>query len=347
MRSTTRQVADEALYRGGTSVVGPGIGANGIVWRPGGVEEGNVYTTFPDAFTAAALVDFVTTIYIDDSIAPANIPPGLYDGKGMLLLAQYGVNATTVTIKDGATLRDVGISSLQTPNVLFVICECVTTQAFEVSQFAEIILYGGIVLTMQVGALVPALLIGATDNNSLIATASPIIDNSNAPGVPVIQLVAGANFSFEVYTQFFPLFTTGTEVAGPVGSTINFFHDDSTVDFSSPVFFGTVTDHKSSVITNASSGSATAGQVANADGAGGVVWAPVGTAPALGAGGVSAAPIVANVTTSSKFFFSLNTPGGTPGFVYATSIVLGSPGSFKISSTSALDTSIYNYEVLG
>jgi hypothetical protein len=92
-------------------------------------------------------------------------------------------------------------------------------------------------------------------------------------------------------------------------------------------------------------GNGTAGSVPSASGSGQVFWSSVGTSGAL-VGGLSGA-ISANITAASRFFFTLVTPGGTPGQPYAASVTPGNPGSFKIQSTSALDTSTYNYMVLG
>lgn len=262
--AATRQIADESLYRGG-SPFGPGtvIGASGIIWRPGGVAGGNVFTTWASAFAAAMLVNDVTTIYVDNSIAPAIVPPGTYDGQGMLLLAQFGVNATQMTIADGATLHDIGISSLNTPNVFIILCECTTTPAFSLSDFSSLVIYGSILIQLDVGALVPALTIGGTANNVIVATASPSLDNSNAPTVPVVNIAAGGVLGLQIYTQFFPFFVTGNEVGGAVGSSLSFFRDSSVGPFNSTLFHGTLTDSKASVTTNESSGCGNRSECAN------------------------------------------------------------------------------------
>ncbi len=78
----------------------------------------------------------------------------------------------------------------------------------------------------------------------------------------------------------------------------------------------------------------------------------VGTAPALVAG-QSSAPIAANITTASKFFFTLADPHAstTLGIPHATSITPGQPGSFVVTSATIGtpgtpqpgDVSSYNY----
>jgi len=80
----------------------------------------------------------------------------------------------------------------------------------------------------------------------------------------------------------------------------------------------------------------------------------VGVAPALVAG-QSSAPIAANISASSKFFFSLANPNASTalGVPHATSITPGQPGSFVITSATpgtpgtplAADVSTYNYQI--
>jgi hypothetical protein len=70
-----------------------------------------------------------------------------------------------------------------------------------------------------------------------------------------------------------------------------------------------------------------------------------GTAPAL-VNGASPAPIPADVTAGSLFFFTLKTAIGQPGFPSATNKVPGQPGSFAITSSSGTDNSVYDYLIL-
>jgi hypothetical protein len=314
-----------------------------------------VFTTFATAFAAAQLLNFVVTIYVDSNLAPAVIPPGVYDGKGMLLFSGFGVNNDTMTISDGATLVDVGVANMTTPSDLTVVCECRTTSAFQVTDGATFVMLGFFLIQMAAGASVPAWIVGQPgvfqQNDVLVQIDAGGLDNSLEPTIPVIYVDAGWTLNIIATSTPFPWLQTGSEIGGAVGSTVEYFRDDTIEPLVSSLFLGTLSDDPVSQVVRAGSSvlgtPAPAGSVPTADGAGNIFWAAVGTAPALGVGGVSAAPIAANVTASSRFFFSLKTPGGTPGFPFASSITPGAPGSFKISSTNAADTSVYEYEVLG
>jgi hypothetical protein len=75
-----------------------------------------------------------------------------------------------------------------------------------------------------------------------------------------------------------------------------------------------------------------------------VFTAQRGTAPAL-VNGLSPV-IVANISARSRFSFSAHTIIGAPGFLSPVNLVLGTPGSFRIQSTSEGDESIYDYLIL-
>jgi hypothetical protein len=70
-----------------------------------------------------------------------------------------------------------------------------------------------------------------------------------------------------------------------------------------------------------------------------------GTAPAL-VNGMSPAPIPEDIVVGARFFLTLHTVVGAPGFPKAVNIVLGNPGSFEIQSTSPTDDSVYQYLIL-
>lgn len=83
--------------------------------------------------------------------------------------------------------------------------------------------------------------------------------------------------------------------------------------------------------------------------AGGSASTPVGIqtgiSPAL-VGGISPT-IFADITGNSKFFFTLDHQGGTPGQPSPFDVVpSGAGGSFRIQSTSGEDTSTYYYQIL-
>lgn len=232
----TRQIADEALLRtrgggGGSSL----FIADGIIFRPGGVAGGNVFTTWASAFAALQSVQGATTLYVDSSIAAANVPPGTYDGFGAAKLSAYVAGADVLTILDGATLHDWAKFE-----GLVVACQCLTTNAlsfennflFVMDDFASIVL--------EAGATVPAL---QTVGGGLFSMASrlSVLDNSLAPTIPVIDISANATGRFFVQgaALHFEFLVTGNEVGGPETSTVAWEADGSTPPLGSVLFSGT------------------------------------------------------------------------------------------------------------
>src|ERR1700690_1743463 len=85
------------------SLPGSGIGLD-VIFRPGGVQAGNVYTTWTAAYTAATSTDPLqgpVTIGVDDSLAVANVDPGGWD----MATAGHIVKLTTANPAGGATLN--------------------------------------------------------------------------------------------------------------------------------------------------------------------------------------------------------------------------------------------------
>ncbi len=253
--STTRQVADEALYRASKQIGGVGAVLDGVIFRPGGVAGENVFTTFGDAFAAALATSCTTTIYVDDSIAIATVPPGVYDGLGVLLLAGRGLNlggvGNILMIEDGAVLKNWGGINNSTTGLLEIRCACVTTHAFSMTDATQFLLNGSSKISLDVGALVSAFDVsapGAFQENVFRCFGPGSIDNTNAPTVPVISVQAGWQLDviLNAYFEFSEFLITGNEIGGPVGSTVQFFRDDTQPALASALFFGTYNDFMSS-----------------------------------------------------------------------------------------------------
>ena len=128
-----------------------------------------------------------TTVYVDSSIAPANVPPGVYNGFGPAKLACYNTEDVDIlNITDGATLSEwSGI------NGLFVSCACVTTAAFSFSEFASFNLFDFATLSLAVGALVPAIQIATRPFSWALISRMGSVDNSNAPTVATMPDCGG------------------------------------------------------------------------------------------------------------------------------------------------------------
>jgi len=113
MRATSRAAFAAASYP-----LPPQISASAMasvettfVFRPGGVANKNVFTSWPALFAAASVVAGPRTVEFDASLAPTVIPAGAWD-FGIWDVMFFGSTTTnfgdtTVTIVDGATLAGV------------------------------------------------------------------------------------------------------------------------------------------------------------------------------------------------------------------------------------------------
>ena len=84
----------------------PGIN---LVFRPGGVQAGNVYTSWTDLMAALALVQGWKILEFDDSIVtPCVIPPGVWDMTNVEWFGEISSAslAVAVTISDGASFTN-------------------------------------------------------------------------------------------------------------------------------------------------------------------------------------------------------------------------------------------------
>jgi hypothetical protein len=270
----------------------------GIIFRPGGVTAGNVYSTWGTSTSPGTVMYAVTqasggcVVYVDTSIEPAVVPPGVYDGLGAAVLSpyRYFVNATggglpdQITLTDGATLANWnGVVGL-----LVVLCTCLTQPAFingYVPTSADVLrLEFGAGITMLAGAAVPAIQVPAGGAAVIAGLFKTTLDASATPGVPVIGLGANAALIVVAYSG---IVLAGDTVSGDPTTAILFEHDDTSGPFTSALFTGTLNENKTSLLDRGSSVlsstgiPATAGFVPTADGAGNVTWS--GSSGALAA----------------------------------------------------------------
>jgi hypothetical protein len=216
-----------------------------IIWRPGGVNAGNVVTRFADVQAALDRVQGAASVFVDSSLAPAIVPPGHYTGYGCAQLFPFDTGQGFImTVSDGATLHD--FASMQG---LTVLCECKTAQAFAFNPFSSFLIFNFATISLDVGALVPAIRVSAAAVTFTMFARMGSLDNSSAPTVPVIATDAGAFSTFYVHTAAvnFSFLTTGNEIGGPVGSEVFWENDDTTPPLSSTLFFGTLQANASSI----------------------------------------------------------------------------------------------------
>jgi hypothetical protein len=86
---------------------GGGGGGNDVVYRPGGMAGGNVYTTWPTAY-AAALTVLPARIIVDSSlVSPAPLDAGAWDMAGITLAGTFDIITLDILeIQDGAILTN-------------------------------------------------------------------------------------------------------------------------------------------------------------------------------------------------------------------------------------------------
>ena len=90
---------------------------NTVVYRPGGVASGNVYTSFATAVDALNVIDTRTsrTLVVDARLAEAEVPAGTYDLRNMTISGIYGNDHfdaptnpfTRLLIHEGAVFQNV------------------------------------------------------------------------------------------------------------------------------------------------------------------------------------------------------------------------------------------------
>ena len=89
---------------------GAAIGLD-VVFRPGGVAGGNVFTTWSTAWnqaTSPIMHGGPVTLAVDDSIAAANVDPGAWDMHGIDLRVGNPAGQATLNIPSGSQLQNVG-----------------------------------------------------------------------------------------------------------------------------------------------------------------------------------------------------------------------------------------------
>src|SRR5271163_1230564 len=252
---------------------GPSGAGSGIIFRPGGVAAGNVYTTWATAYTALVAANGAATVYVDSSLAPAVVPPGVYPGFGCAILSPFNWTLSPAADPlDVLTLDDAAVLNRWNGIVgpLQVDCTCATTEAFTfdtgpigAGDLDIFRLEYGASIVMLAGATVAAIQVPAGGAFFLVSFFGPTLDASATPGVPVIQLQGNGAFpSFLVMMVVSQFNTNGDTVSAAAGNFFQFSHDDTIQAFTSALFLGTLSNNAISTLTNANSSGSALGDVA-------------------------------------------------------------------------------------
>ncbi len=215
---------------------------DGIIFRPGGVAAGNVYTTWATAFAAVTATNGTTILYVDSSITTATVPAGVWDGLGALTLSGYSPGDTIdfLEMVDGAVL-----ANIYKVSGLTIMPAAVTTVPFTFEPDAILFLDELAFLTFPVGALVPMMQAPAGNFLNVSSDGFSGFDNTNAPTVPCIFVPATAELQIVVENynvSGLEFLTTGNEIGSAVGGDVIYTHDDTTPPLSSPMLLGTTND---------------------------------------------------------------------------------------------------------
>jgi hypothetical protein len=166
-----------------------------LVFRPGGVAGGNVYTDWALLMAAAAVRAGHKTIEIDTSLGAANVPAGAWNLDDVTLVPRVpaGTGATTLTFEQGATIT-YELLEVRGPLQLVQASSVVVATAQENSLL--LLLYGANIKVQPAAA--PFLEVTAAEVAAqIVALAAGIGQNNN----PVIQVDAGAICTIHAYDQ--------------------------------------------------------------------------------------------------------------------------------------------------
>lgn len=93
---------------GTTGNTGPAPPIQEIVFRPGGTPSPGVVNTWAGVKSAIAAATVPLTVWLDDSIAPCEVPPGdgVTDFQNLVTLVAIDPGGASLLVNDGATLRN-------------------------------------------------------------------------------------------------------------------------------------------------------------------------------------------------------------------------------------------------
>jgi len=170
------------------------------VFQPGGVERGNVYTSWAALVEVAAIFPGAKVVYFDDTFGPCVIPAGplTWDFVSPTTFRGNPSVATPVTIADGATLSNVfgfdsvAIDSLSTT---FVIDQ----PALPLT--AEYTLSGGATIRQMglAGTFIRGNFVGTT-STILLKDRARLLTGAGVPGATAVLSVTNAGSLFGVLT---------------------------------------------------------------------------------------------------------------------------------------------------
>jgi hypothetical protein len=192
------------------------IGIYNLIFRPGSVSQGNIFTSATEIADVLASVNGAVSVYIDDSIAPCIMPSGvIWDFQGYGSIIANSETFPTLLIEDGAQVRNLGIIS----GGVLLQCNSKTLPSIDFTDWSGgptlLLNYSEIVL--MTGTTISPISVPANATFNFIAEQSTEFSSTDAPTISFITLGANA-FLITYYSLFtstpaelFPLNFVGGE----------------------------------------------------------------------------------------------------------------------------------------
>jgi hypothetical protein len=228
----------------GVPVSAAGVFSTFAIFRPGAPTAAPAYATLAEILPLIAAADGAFTLYIDSSLAPAEIPAGtVLDGRDLLTIAPargpVGGTAMTLTIDDGGQI----LNPIGFVGQIDVASATTTIPALVVNNTNEGIFLQFGARLLLLAAATRAFLDVIPGPTNLVAFNLDFASSfsSAAPGIPFANLTAAGSVFSTFYARMTPFSQPQTgAVAGVVGSTYVFTYDASVAVPSLPAFFGTL-----------------------------------------------------------------------------------------------------------
>lgn len=195
-----------------------------VIFQPGGTTNGNVYATWPEVVQAVDRADGAAMLWIDDSLAPAEVSLSL-NGHGKLTIAGALGVPTTLTVLDGYVLKNVR----EITGNLTIEATTATSYAMEYDESKELIVSDGAGLSLKGGSTLP--LFVAPDGMQVTTKEYGRILSAAGP-VAAIQLTATKSLAYYAWNSRVGTPPASNAFAASAAESLYFTTDASGFDFS-------------------------------------------------------------------------------------------------------------------
>lgn len=232
--SSVTPVAGQGLIWDGAQWAGGSLPNQSVlVFRPGGVAQVNVFTSWADLITAFSLTKGPVTVAVDDSIAAASADVGITDFDGRAHIVQSGNAYVTLTLPDNAVLHNLG--TVQS----YVTLDCLGTSqpnlTFSNGRIFSV-LNGGIIRNYS--ATQPVIEVPVSQSLSIVFNDLCLYDSAGA--MPMVHALNTGSLSISVLDRSGP--NSNNFISGIAGSVLGYSYSASTgLVPSNPNFAGTAT----------------------------------------------------------------------------------------------------------